>query len=187
VLTPQLVGTISGLVDPPADTRSNGITPPTPVPIPSEIKHETTNRIPLPSRASRYPPQSLPGGTQGVASGSGGTITEFDTSAYYDFTSDLFDVNNQSSATLDRKHDHSKEVKWLSDPGEGDKMAWLSMKSPLDQKYDYHSEDLKRVPDLGAGDEEMAWLPIGSPLAETKDIGSQRPDKRKRAMTSDTR
>ena len=186
VLTPQLVGTIGGLVDPPADTRSNGITPPTPALIPSEIKHETTDMMSFPEpRPSGYLPQSLPSGTQGMASpGAGGTIPESTTLAYMP---DLFHVGYQSSsATPDRKYDfHSNEVKWPSDPREGDETAWWPMKSPLDKKYDFPSEGFKWFSDPGTGDEKTARFPIGSLPAETKNVGSQRPDKRKRAVTPD--
>ena len=58
MLTPQLVGTIGSLADPPADTWSNGITIPTPVFTLSDIKHETTNMMTLPEpQPSGYPPQ----------------------------------------------------------------------------------------------------------------------------------
>jgi len=156
VLTPHSVGTIGSLVDPPTNTWSNGITPPTPVFTPSEIKRETTNMVSLlESQPSRYPLQSLPGGTQGMASGSGGTVPEFNTSAYYNSIPDLFDVKNQSSSATP------------------------------DQKYDFHSEEPKWFSDPGAGDEKTAWLPMRSPPSETKDVGYERLDKRKRAMTPD--
>ena len=157
VLTPQSVGTIGSLVDPPTDTWSNGINPPAPVFTSSEIKHETTNMMSfLESQPSRYPLQRLPGGTQGMASGSGGAVPEFNTSAYYNSMPDLFDVKNQSSSATP------------------------------DQKYDFHSEEFKQwFSDPGAGDEKTARLSMRSPPAEAKDVGYERLDKRKRAMTPD--
>jgi len=216
------------------DTWSNGITPPAPVFTPSEIKHETTNMMSLPeSRPSRYPPHSLPGGTQGVASGSGGTVSEFNTSAYYNSMPDLFDVKNQSlSATPDRKYDfHSEESEWFSpattmglpprgaSPQYPATPASTSPYSPYNffnthsrSNSNSNSNPRSTSPALsvesaltsvsssteppntqaqmnpayqGAGNEKTARLPMRSPRAETKDVGYERLDKRKRAVTPD--
>ena len=234
MLTPQSVGTIGSLVDPPTDTWSNGITPPTPVFTPSEIKHETTNMISLPeSRPSGYPLQSLPGGTQGMATGSGGTVPEFNTLAYYNSMPDLFDVKNQSSsATLDQKYDfQSEESEWFSpattmevppngaSPQYPATPASASPYSPYNffnthsrSNSNSNSNPRSASPALsvasaitsvsssteppntqaqmnpayqGAGNEKTARLPMRLPRVETKDVGYERLDKRKRAVTPD--
>ena len=138
-LTPQLVGTIGSLTSPLVDKRPSDITPPTPVLTPSEIQHEAASRISLPEPRPSSPPgypHSFSGGTREVTSDAGDTIIESNALAYDNPTLDRFHVEDQSSNMT------------------------------LDQKYDFHGEEVKRYSDPGAGDEEMTRLPEEGELTE---------------------
>lgn len=113
------MGAIGGLTNCSVDVRSNGIIPPTPAFIPSEIEHEATNRTSLPEPRPPSPPECpLPGSTQEVTSDADTIVLE--SNAHVNFTFDRLHIEDQSLNLTSGHHNFHREVTQFSEPGAGD-------------------------------------------------------------------